>query len=232
MMMNKLWIIVPAAGTGTRMAAAIPKQYLPLLDKTILEHTLERLLAIPHQEKILLVLSVDDTHWKTLPLAQDARIQSVQGGARRCDSVLNALNLLTNQAVSNDWVLVHDAARPCVALDNILDLLEKIKSHAVGGILGIPVSDTLKKIDASDSKKEIIDTVDRQSLWRAQTPQVFRFGLLRECLTRALMEGKTINDESSAVEVYGYKPLIIEGREDNIKITRPEDLSMAALLMR
>jgi 2-C-methyl-D-erythritol 4-phosphate cytidylyltransferase len=222
------WIVVPAAGVGTRMGAACPKQYLPLVGKTVIEHTLERLLTLPDIAGIYLVLGTDDAFWNDLPLAQNNRISLVAGGTERCDSVLNALQELHNKASTDDWVLVHDAARPCIHAHSIMQLIGQVRNHPVGGILGVPVSDTLKQV--ADSA--IHSTVDRLLLWQAQTPQMFRLGLLRDCLQRALAEGKIITDESSALEHYGYQPLIVQGRSDNIKITRPEDLAIAAMLLQ
>jgi len=222
------WIVVPAAGVGTRMGVACPKQYLPLAGKTVIEHTLERLLTLPNVAGVYLALGAGDTYWNDLSLAQNKRIQRVTGGAERCDSVLNALAQLQNIASPEDWVLVHDAARPCIHTQNILQLIEQVKNHPVGGILGVPVSDTLKQV--ADSVIHL--TADRRLLWQAQTPQMFRFGLLRDCLQRALAEGKMITDESSALECYGYQPLMVQGRSDNIKITRPEDLAIAAILLQ
>ena len=222
------WIIVPAAGIGSRMGASCPKQYLPLLRKTVIEHTLESLLGLPDIAGIYLALGSDDSYWNKLPLAQNSRINRVAGGAERCDSVLNALEQLSAHALPNDWVLVHDAARPCIFAQTILYLIDQVKDHPVGGILGVPASDTLKQVTDS-----LIDaTVDRRFLWQAQTPQMFRFGLLRDCLQRGLGEGKLITDESSALETYGYQPLMVQGRSDNIKITRPEDLTLAAMILQ
>lgn len=222
------WIIVPAAGVGARMGAGCPKQYLPLFGKTVLENTLERLLALPNIAGIYLVLGANDTFWNNLPLAQDIRIHCVLGGIERCDSVLNALEILQGKASTDDWVLVHDAARPCIHPQSVTHLIDQVKSHPIGGILGVPVSDTLKQVVDSI----IHSTADRRQLWQAQTPQMFRFGLLRECLQRALAEKKVITDESSALECYGYHPLMVQGRSDNIKITRPEDLAIAAMLLQ
>lgn len=222
------WVIVPAAGIGARMGAACPKQYLSLAGKTVLENTLERLLALPGLAGILLVLSADDQYWDTLPLAQNSMIHKVIGGAERCNSVLNALDVLSNKALPNDWVLVHDAARPCVSLANVIELIAVVNGHSVGGILGVPVSDTLKQVE----NKNIQFTADRSLLWHAQTPQIFRMELLQVCLRRALSEGKVVTDESSALEAYGYQPLIVQGRSDNIKITRPEDLAIAAMVIQ
>ena len=222
------WIIVPAAGVGARMGSAFPKQYLPLAGKTVIENTLERLLALPDIAGIFLVLSLEDNHWDDLPLAVNDRIHRIAGGAERCDSVLNALEHLQEIASPDDWVLVHDAARPCVHEHSILRLIDEVKGHAVGGILGVPVSDTLKQVNDST----IQSTADRRFLWQAQTPQMFRIGLLHNCLRRALADGKVITDESSALECYGYQPLMVQGRSDNIKITRPEDLAIAAILLQ
>lgn len=222
------WIVVPAAGVGARMGANCPKQYLSLAGKTVLEHTLDRLLRVPDIAGIYLVLGESDGYWDQLPIAQHDRIRRVTGGTERCNSVLNALQQIQENANPNDWVLVHDAARPCVHVQSILDLIAQVKHHPVGGILGVPVSDTLKR--ATDF---IIDaTVDRRVLWQAQTPQMFRLGLLHDCLLRGLAEEKLITDESSAVEAYGHQPLIVQGRSDNIKITRPEDLAIAAMLLQ
>lgn len=222
------WIVVPAAGIGSRMGASCPKQYLPLADKTVLENTLERLLAVPDIAGIYLVLSAEDTHWDKLPLAQNVNIHCVTGGTERCDSVLNALEQISGHASPGDWVMVHDAARPCIDIQNILHLIERVGNHPVGGILGVPVSDTLKQV--TDSSIDL--TIDRRLLWQAQTPQIFRMALLRDCILRGLAEGKLITDESSALELYGYQPLMVQGRTDNIKITRPEDLAIAAMILR
>ncbi len=222
------WIVVPAAGIGARMGASCPKQYLPLVGKTVIEHTLERLLQLPNIAGIYLALDVRDTYWADLSLAQDDRIFCVAGGAERCDSVLNTLEQLQDKASPDDWVLVHDAARPCIHTNSVLHLIDQVKNHPVGGILGVPINDTLKQV--ADSV--IYSTADRRLLWQAQTPQMFRLGLLHNCLQRALAEGKIITDESSALELYGYQPLMVQGRSDNIKITRPEDLAIAAMLIQ
>lgn len=222
------WVIVPAAGVGSRMGANCPKQYLPLLDKTVLEHTLERLLSIARVKKVYISLSAVDDFWTQLPCAQNTNIVRVAGGSERADSVLNGLQALSLQAHDSDWVLVHDAARPCIRAQEIIKLIDAVGNHPVGGILGVPVSDTVKLV----SNNVIEKTIDRTPLWQAQTPQLFRVGLLRDSLQRALVEGKTITDEASALEVYGYQPLIVHGRSDNIKITRQEDLAIAAMLMQ
>jgi len=228
----RFWALVPAAGIGSRMGAEIPKQYLRLHGKTILEHTLERLLQIPELAGVLVAINAADTHWPELPLANDARIQVVEGGDERRDSVLNGLRALEPQVDEQDWVLVHDAARPCVRLDNICAMCEQLEGHPVGGILGVPVADTLKRSQQTgDGTFEIEATVDRSALWRAQTPQMFRFGVLYPAIQQALAEGYAITDEASAVEHAGLAPLMVEGRSDNIKITRPEDLVLAEVIL-
>lgn len=222
------WAIVPAAGVGSRMGAHCPKQYLSLQNKTVIEHTLERLLSVPVIENIYLALAVDDEYWQELTCANNPKIIRVKGGKERADSVLNGLLSLPEHAQDHDWVFVHDAARPCIRTQEIMKLIDSVVDHSCGGILGVPVSDTLKAVSDSHINK----TVDRSQLWQAQTPQLFRLGLLRDCLQRALIEGKVITDEASALEAYGYRPLMVQGRSDNIKITRQEDLAIAAMLMQ
>ncbi len=222
------WVVVPAAGIGARMGADCPKQYLPLLNKTVIEHTLSRLLAVHGVAGVYVALSPDDTYWRQLPIADHPAIYDVAGAAERAGSVLNALVALTSVAKPYDWVLVHDAARPCITLVDIELLIRGVADHPVGGILGVPVSDTLKMV----SDGNILYTTDRRALWQAQTPQMFRLGLLHDCLQRALVEGKTITDEASALEAFGYKPLMVKGRSSNIKITYPDDLAIASFLLQ
>ncbi|NIB39798.1 2-C-methyl-D-erythritol 4-phosphate cytidylyltransferase [Pseudomaricurvus alkylphenolicus] len=229
MELSDCWVVIPAAGVGARMGANKPKQYLEINGKTILEHTLERLLKLPDLRGVVLVLGAEDTYWQRLPAVQNPLVKTVEGGNERCDSVLNGLKSLQNEVKPDDWVLVHDAARPCVALDDIQNLRHDIKHHPAGGILGVPVSDTLKRV-SDDSSIEA--TVDRSVLWQAQTPQAFRYGVLSDALSQALQKGLNITDEASAVESAGYKPLMVEGRRDNIKITRPEDLPLAELTLK
>ncbi|MES2824550.1 MAG: 2-C-methyl-D-erythritol 4-phosphate cytidylyltransferase [Pseudomonadota bacterium] len=223
------WIIVPAAGVGSRMGSEIPKQYLTLGAKTIIEHTLERLLGLSFVAGIVIVISENDTHWPELPISKHPLIYSVAGGAERAISVLNGLHYLYEKIQPQDWVLVHDAARPCVTLANIETLCATLSDDAVGGILATLVSDTLKQVDA---KNTILKTIDRRSLWQAQTPQLFRYQLLCDCLSQTLVRGENITDEASAVELCGYAPKVVEGRSDNIKITRADDLLLAAFILQ
>ncbi|QEI12659.1 2-C-methyl-D-erythritol 4-phosphate cytidylyltransferase [Cellvibrio japonicus] len=225
-----VWCVVPAAGVGARMKAGFPKQYLKLQHKTILEHTLERLLALPYVAGVVLALHPDDDYWTTLPISRDQRISCVDGAVERAGSVLNSLTWLEDNGHSDAWVLVHDAARPCVTSDTVANLIESVRrSDAVGGILGVPVSDTLKQV-VNDNR--ITGTQDRSKLWQAQTPQFFSVGLLKRALQQALDVGLMVTDEASAMEFAGHQPLMVEGRADNIKVTRPEDLPLATFILQ
>lgn len=222
------WCVVPAAGIGSRMGLDIPKQYLKLHGKTVLEHTLEKLLAVPLLQRVVLPIHAEDVYWSELQLSENSRIHSIQGGNERCHSVLAALAYLKTIASDDDWVLVHDAARPCITLDAILKLIGVLKVSQIGGILGVPVSDTLKM---TYENTRIVETVDRRHLWQAQTPQMFRLGLLHSCLKRSIEEKYLVTDEASAVEYCNFQPLIVEGRSDNIKITRPDDLPLVEFIL-
>lgn len=217
-----LTAIVPAAGIGSRMGAECPKQYLQLAGKTILEHTLERLLAHPAIGQVIVALAPHDRWFDTLPVAQDERILRVEGGAERAFSVLNALHV-----AQGEWVLVHDAARPCL-IHSDLDALIAAAMTSGGAILGSRVRDTMKRSDAAGN---IIATVEREQLWHALTPQMFPTDPLRRALEEGLALGATITDEASAMERAGFAVRMVEGRADNIKVTRPEDLSLAGLFL-
>jgi 2-C-methyl-D-erythritol 4-phosphate cytidylyltransferase len=225
----RYWCVIPAAGIGARMGAGKPKQYLMLGDKTILEHTVSRILTLPNLSGVVVALSADDTHWKSLNIFQNPLVHTALGGENRADSVLNGLEYLKDKVHERDWILVHDAARPCVTLSSIKKLCDELADSEVGGILSVPVSDTIKHVT---NKNKIQTTVDRSPLWQAQTPQMFRYQLLRDCLSQAIANNKNITDESSAVELCGYKPQAIEGRSDNIKVTRPDDLLLAEFILQ
>ena len=216
------WAVIPAAGVGARMAADRPKQYLTLGQRTILEHSLGCFLDHPGLKGLIISLAPDDPYWPHLACADDARIQRVDGGAQRADSVLNALLYLHGQSADeNDWVLVHDAARPNLARSDLDNLLGQLSADAVGGLLAVPARDTLKRVGADGRVRE---TVDRSSIWQAYTPQMFRLGALHRALADSLVADVAITDEASAMEWAGQAPRLIEGRADNLKITRPEDL--------
>lgn len=224
----RYWGIVPAAGIGARMSAGIPKQYLPFNNSSILESTLARLLQFSRFEKILVAINPLDSHWRETAMSKSRHIETVAGGSERYHSVLFCLRALEERADVNDWVVVHDAVRPCVRVADIAALCHALADHPVGGILAVPVSDTLKRVD---EKKEIVGTIERQELWQAQTPQVFRFGLLLQALENALASNTIITDDAAAIEHLGYKALVVAGNPDNIKITRQHDLALAQIIL-
>lgn len=226
--MRRCHAIVPAAGVGKRMGAAIPKQYLPLAGRPVLEHTLACLLAEPRIAGIVVALGAEDEWWPTLQLGDRRRITRVEGGAERADSVMNALRALDGVADAEDWVLVHDAARPCLPRADLERLFCELADDPVGGLLAAPVRDTMKR--AGDGPR-VAATVDRSGLWHALTPQMFRFALLREALAAALAARVAITDEASAIEWFGLQPRLVEGSAANLKITRPEDLRLAEFFL-
>ncbi|AXA26406.1 2-C-methyl-D-erythritol 4-phosphate cytidylyltransferase [Pseudomonas putida] len=216
------WAVIPAAGIGARMAADRPKQYLQLGRQTILEHSLDCFLDHPTLKGVVVSVAEEDPYWPGLRCANDRRIQRAAGGRERADSVLNALLLLHAQgAADDDWVLVHDAARPNLARSDLDKLLSELADDPVGGLLAVPARDTLKRADASG---RVSATVDRTTIWQAYTPQMFRLGMLHRALAECLVADVAVTDESSAIEWAGHAPRLIEGRSDNIKVTRPEDL--------
>ncbi len=217
--------VLPAAGIGSRMQADCPKQYLTIGHQTILEHAIHALLRHPRITQVIVAISPEDQQFKTLPIASDPRVLVTEGGQQRADSVLAGLQLAGNA----HWVLVHDAARPCLHPEDLERLLAITAHSKVGGILAAPVRDTMKRAQVGQSV--ISHTVERQDLWHALTPQLFPLELLKLCLQRALDEGATVTDEASALEHCGYHPLLVVGRADNIKVTRPEDLALAAFYL-
>jgi 2-C-methyl-D-erythritol 4-phosphate cytidylyltransferase len=227
-MQRNHWAIIPAAGVGKRMGAAVPKQYLELAGRPVIDHTVERILLHPRIDGVYVALGEDDDWWADTEFAGHPDLVRVNGGAERCHSVLNALQALLQRADAEDWVLVHDAARPCVRCDDITRLVDTVLDHPVGGLLGMPVHDTMKR---TDDLGVITETVDRDNLWHAFTPQMFRVGRLYEALSRALAAGVVVTDEASAMEWAGLRPLMVAGSPDNLKITRPEDLALAAYFL-
>jgi 2-C-methyl-D-erythritol 4-phosphate cytidylyltransferase len=211
------------------MQADKPKQYLVLDDKPVLQHTLERLASHPRIEGIVVALAPNDPWWPELDLQLECELLIADGGEARADSVFNALTLLKQHSEDDVWVMVHDAARPCLRHEDIDQMLATLLTHQVGGILGVPVTDTVKRV-ASDNT--ILDTVDRQGLWRAATPQMFRLDLLHKALAVATEQGLSVTDEASALELAGWQPMMVEGHPDNIKITLPQDLALAALYLQ
>lgn len=215
--------IIPAAGSGSRFGADIPKQYLSVAGKTVLEHSITALANFPGIQKIVVALAPKDEYWPHLKFPFSQKMLTVLGGETRAQSVLNALKKLGEFAKSEDWVLVHDAARPCLLASDIARLITEVAEHPVGGILGIPVRDTLKCVNAEN---EIIETLSRENKWCAQTPQMFRFGLLLKAL-QGNLEASNATDDSGFIEKLGLKPLMVLGGMHNLKITYPEDLIFA-----
>ena len=221
----KLWVVVPAAGIGSRFGAETPKQYQLLAGEPIMVRTLQKLLLL-EPEAVAVAVHPADQRWQHLSVSHHHKIRTVQGGSERADSVRFVVDSLANEAADNDWVMVHDIARPCVQLSDIQKLLEVLADHPVGGILATPVSDTVKRV--ADNSQEIRATEDRSQLWAAQTPQLFRYGVLSQALANA---GSQVTDEASAVEQTGLTPLVVEGSRDNIKITRQEDIAIAEAII-
>lgn len=224
----RYWAVVPAAGIGSRMQAELPKQYLNLLGAPVLVHTVSTLLSHTAISQVVVAVSAEDERWLATPLANHPRVHFVTGGSTRAASVLAGLSALAERADAQDFVLVHDAARPCLTLHDINKLMTEARAHPVGAILGCPVRDTMKRVEDGG----IEATVDREGLWHALTPQMFRLALLHDCLLEALAADVPLTDEASALEWAGYAPLMVAGRSDNLKITEPLDLALAEFYLR
>lgn len=218
------WAVVPAAGVGRRMGGAVPKQYLTLQNRLVIDHALQTLVEHPGISRIVVAISSTDSWWGESDYANHPGVQRVAGGRERAESVLNGLLALQDEADPDDWVLVHDAARPCLRRSDLDKLMGSLRDHPVGGLLAVPVSDTIKR---ADDQATIVETVPRDPLWRAFTPQMFRYGALLGALQQAHNNNQLVTDEASAMELAGQRPVLVEGRGDNIKITRPEDLALA-----
>ncbi|WP_456415854.1 2-C-methyl-D-erythritol 4-phosphate cytidylyltransferase [Thiolapillus sp.] len=219
--------VIPAAGIGARMGADLPKQYLSVCGKPVIDWSIQALLNQPGIESATVALAAEDPIWPTTNSAADPRVRRVTGGEERSHSVLNALDSLLLHAAEGDWVLVHDAARPCVRQQDLARLM-RLAEQGTGGLLGVPVHDTMKR---ADDQGRILETVDRVGLWHAQTPQIFPLGVLHKALKGALAAGVAITDEASAMEWAGHSPRMVEGASSNIKITRPADLQLAAFYL-
>lgn len=228
-----IWAIVPAAGIGTRMSSSIPKQYLQVNGQSVLMHSLKALCRVSGVQSIMLALDANDKVAAEQGLISGqtldgCEINTCLGGANRAQSVLNALHAIAINADADDWVLVHDAARPCVRPDEIDALLTAVEG-TTGGLLAVPVRGTLKKANASN---HVIETVDRTQMWEAATPQVFRFGQLTTALEFALNNGIAVTDEASAMEAMGIAPQLVPCSSDNLKITYAQDLHLAGLILQ
>lgn len=225
----KLWLVIPAAGSGQRMQSARPKQYLSLRGRLILDLAIFSVLDNAEMSGCVVATSADDSLWDETAASRNPRVDRCIGGQLRADSVLAGLQALEGRAGPDDWVLVHDAARPCLHPEDLARLTRKVAGHKVGGLLAAPVTDTLKR--SATGTTEVLETVDRRELWRALTPQTFRYGILKSALQDAITSGRPVTDESSAVEQAGYFPCIVEGRPDNIKVTVPADLALADFVL-
>lgn len=221
----RCWAVLPAAGVGARMGAELPKQYLEVAGATILEHSLSALLACERLSAVVVALHPRDTRASQLALLADPRVQRVSGGEQRSDSVLAALEALLAQTDARDWVLVHDAARPCLQLAEISSLIERVLATGTGGVLAQPIVDTVK-LAGEDAL--VSATLDRNRLWCAQTPQMFRLGELRDALVAAKRQGLAVTDEASAMELAGLPVQLVPGSPRNLKVTLPADLRLAA----
>lgn len=226
---SRRWAVVVAAGRGERFGGATPKQYKRVLNRPVLSWSLRALLAVRGLDGVIVALAPGDRHWKNLKEARDPRVGHCIGGRRREVSVANALEALASRTRDDDWVIVHDAARPCVRTDDIEALVRATRGDPVGGLLAVPVSDTLK---VDDGGGRSAGTADRSGIWRALTPQMFRYGLLRRALALCLDRERVVTDEASAIEALGLKPLLVPGRADNIKLTTPADLVLAEAILR
>jgi 2-C-methyl-D-erythritol 4-phosphate cytidylyltransferase len=223
-----LWAVIPAAGVGRRMGGQSPKQYLPLAGQPVLVHSMAPFAALDGLLGMVVALSPGDRWWQSLVVPPGLPVETVVGGEERAHSVRNALARLAGRADEQDWILVHDAARPCLRTADLHRLVSALREDPVGGLLGSPVHDTLKQVDEEGCSA---GTVDRRRMWRAFTPQMFRFGALTAALDAQLGNGVAGTDECMAMEAAGLRPRLIEGHADNIKITRPADLELAEAIL-
>ena len=227
-MAGRIWFVIAAAGRATRFGGPVPKPYLRIAGRTLLEHGLRTLGSVKGIAGGVAVLALGDRRFERLPGAVRRRVVAVAGGMTRAASVRNGLQALIT-AHADDWVLVHDAARPCVRRLDVEALIATCRRDPVGGLLAVPVADTVKQADDGGRSRR---TLPRENLWRAQTPQMFRFGRLLEALTKALDEGLDPGDEAAAIEMLGLAPLLVEGSPLNVKVTRPADLAFAEAVLR
>jgi 2-C-methyl-D-erythritol 4-phosphate cytidylyltransferase / 2-C-methyl-D-erythritol 2,4-cyclodiphosphate synthase len=235
----RYWLVMPAAGSGQRFGATLPKQYAPLEGRTVIEWALAPFLADARCAGMVVALAPEDAVWPQVAARLDGagqlaraaapRVIRATGGTHRSLSVRRALAALETRAAAADWVLVHDAARPCLDPRDLDRLLERLGAHPVGGLLALPAADTLK---SAAGGTEVAQTIDRSELWRALTPQMFRYGSLCAALDAAHSAGRFPTDEAQALEWQGERPVLVEGMPGNLKVTAPEDLLLAAAIVR
>lgn len=220
------YALIPAAGGGSRMAAECPKQYLSLAGKPLIWHALKTLAGVAAIERVFVVLAPDDALWTGFEWAEFAARLTVLrcGGATRAKSVTNGLRMMRERVAANDWVLVHDAARCCLTSAHVEKLIAEVGDDPVGGLLAVPVADTLKR---AEEGQRVAATVSRENLWQAQTPQMFRHGTLLD----ALKQAPAVTDEASAIEVLGLRPKLVAADATNLKVTYPLDLQLAEWIL-
>ena len=225
--MSRHYALVPAAGIGARFGSEVPKQYLELAGRPMIHHALAALCRCDRIEQVWVVLSPGDGWWEAYDWSVlGAKLQVIRcGGATRAESVSNGLQAVAGIVAENDWILVHDAARPCLTQAMLAALCDELQGDPVGGLLAVPVADTLKRADA---EQRVAATQSREGLWQAQTPQMFRYGLLRRMLTGNF----AVTDEASALEAAGYKPRLVKADTTNLKVTFPADLRIAELVLQ
>lgn len=228
----KFWAVIPASGIGSRMQADRPKQYLPFAQSTVIETTVNQLLDFDRIEGVILVLNSQDSYWESCDFKHDKPVHIAIGAAERSGSVLNGLKKLSQQVDINAddvWVMIHDAVRPCITHDDLNLLCDEAAACKDGLFLAHPVADTLKQVN---EQGQCMATVDRECLWRAFTPQVFPFELIRSALEAVMQDCVAVTDDVSAVQHLGYQPKVIMGRSDNIKLTYPQDISIAETILQ
>ncbi|WP_251359375.1 2-C-methyl-D-erythritol 4-phosphate cytidylyltransferase [Kangiella sp. TOML190] len=223
---QRIWALLPAAGIGSRMQSELPKQYLEIGDKTILEHSLSNFLKHPAIYKVVVAINPNDQHWPQLEVSSHPKMVTVEGGAERADSVANGLAAIRQMGGEDDWVMVHDAARPCLYSLHIDNLIMARDTSPDGVILAIPSFDTVK---VTNNQQTIDKTINREKIWLAQTPQFFPVAKLAKAIQDTKQQQQRITDEASAMEAQGYHPALVVGSKRNIKITEQEDLILASI---
>ncbi len=224
-------VVIPAAGSGRRFSAPVPKQYAALAGSTVIELALSCFEADEDCAGIAIALAADDEQWAAIESRRPRAVVRAPGGEQRAHSVLNALRALSPRVASTDWIMVHDAARPCFSAEDLALLKSELEGETAGGLLATPLADTLKRAQAGENASRVETTLDRERVWRAGTPQVFRHGPLTAALERALGAGLVPTDEAQAMEWAGHKPRLVAGRADNIKVTTPSDLLLASAIL-
>lgn len=228
----RYFLVIPAAGSGRRFAAQVPKQYAPLGNSTVIEHALAPFESDPDCTGIVVVIGADDARWPEIAARRTRLIETTPGGEERVHSVRAGLGALSKHTREDDWVMVHDAARPCFSAADLALLKRELAAHEVGGLLALPLADTLKRAANAADPPAVESTVDRSGLWRAVTPQVFRYGQLVRALDSALATNRIPTDEAQAIEWAGFRPRLVAGRTDNIKVTTGDDLALAAAILK